>query len=193
MKNIILIIVLFSFQVSAKEVWNPFGIKLGKELPNSLEVINFDSQCLAHTLRQKDIKLKCYQVKVNHSLFANFTYVAINNDETLSNYNIGDVLAVDVWKTNTNKSFSKCYQRIIDMRARAMNEFGYTTANNELASYEVIDNEYEIVNDEDNHYHWFGKKHNILFRVWCSRSYDGSSSMQWVLTDIKLNTGADDV
>ena len=100
----LLIIFFLSLQANAEEVWKPFGIELGKELPNSLEVTNFDAQCFAHTLQQKDIKLKCYQVKVNHSLFANFTYVAINNDETLSNYNIGDVLAVDVWKTNTNKS-----------------------------------------------------------------------------------------
>ena len=42
-----------------------------------------------------------------------------------------------------------------------MKEFGFLTANNELASYEVIDNEYEIVNDKDTNYYWFGKKNKV--------------------------------
>ena len=54
----LLIIFFLSLQANAEEVWKPFGIELGKALPNSLEVINFDAQCFAHTLQQKDIKLK---------------------------------------------------------------------------------------------------------------------------------------
>ena len=54
----IIIVFFFSLQTNAEDNWKPFGIELGKELPNSLEVTNFDAQCFAHTLQQKDIKLK---------------------------------------------------------------------------------------------------------------------------------------
>ena len=193
MKKLLLLVGLVVFLTpslaNSKEVWKPFGIELGKKVPDNLNIISDTVYCSGtlprwmNHLKTSEFKQLCYIIETNNKDFPTAT-VLTNKEEDITNYEIDDVLAVSVFEQGFEEYV--CHQSVKDMRDYAINQFGFKsiTLVDNKKNYQVVDPLTQIITESDRHSWWEGARKNLGIEVMC---YAGESvAIDWGLTDVKL-------
>ena len=194
MRYLVLIIVLLSsFQVSTKEVWEPFGYKLGSDLQNVSNLENI-YKCDINTLISVPLnrydELKCYKTTTKNLSFKNIILITNLNNQIVE-------IIVDLL-TNYIPQF-KCTENLLDMRKLAIQDYNFKNDTSKFNAYtDYYDKEKAIKQkkmDYDTFYRWIewkGINKDISIEIQClGLSEDATFELKWWLNTIEKTPSID--